>query len=76
MVEKALGFDANPKTGLLAKYGNRPGICKSEWMIKPFSNNGLSSSSNSTLTGALPDLNINQDSNSQQHKKTYGGGRG
>lgn len=74
MIEGALEYATNPSSKLLAKYGEGAGIRKIERMIRPSSNVGIGQTTNLSFKRALPDLN--KDSGSTPHKRTYTPGRG
>lgn len=74
MVEGALEYATNPKSKLLAKYGDGPGIRKIERMIKPSTNVGLGHSTNLSFKRPLPDLN--HESGGATNKRPHYAGRG
>ena len=74
MVEGALEYATNPNSKLLTKYGEGAGVRKIEGMIRPGSNIGIGQMTNMSFKRSLPDLN--HDSGSAPHKRTYNPGRG
>ena len=74
MIEGALKYATNPKTKLLAKYGEGPCIRKIKRMIHPNSSVGIGQINHPSFKRTLPDLN--HDSGTIPHKRPYNCDRG